>query len=206
MESEKTSVLAGLGPPSDDAFQKLLLRFSTAASQGTDPAALIRHFCRAVREFWGLDGVYFWEFVPPNELVGTEADGNLADRFRGRRLRGDQPALAFDAIRSRKTVYLNHFDPSRSVLASEFPTAAAMAAPLIVSNEVIGAVAFLHATNPGFFTDDMAAKATILAGQLGSLLEATRLTQASREEHRRAELLAEVAHALHSVPDASAVV
>src|SRR5207302_1427253 len=45
-----------------------------------------------------------------------------------------------------------------------------------------------------------------LAAQLGSLLEARRLTQASREEHRRAEILAEVAHALHGVPDVNAVI
>ncbi len=52
----------------------------------------------------------------------------------------------------------------------------------------------------------MAAKATILAGQLGSLLEAARLSEASREEHRRAEILADVAHALHGTPDVSAVI
>jgi hypothetical protein len=41
--------------------------------------------------------------------------------------------------------------------------------------------------------DDLAAKATILAGQLGSLLEASRLNKVSREEHRRAEILAGLA-------------
>ena len=49
------------------------------------------------------------------------------------------------------------------------------------------------------------AKATILAGQLGSLLEATRLGEVAREEHRRAEVLAEVATALHGAPDLDAV-
>src|SRR6202044_3833728 len=51
-----------------------------------------------------------------------------------------------------------------------------------------------------------AAKATILAGQLGTLLEAARLAEASKEEHRRAEILADVAHALHSTPDVAAVI
>src|SRR5579864_2327727 len=81
-----------------------------------------------------------------------------------------------------------------------------MAAPLVVSNEVLGAVAFLHVSKPGFFNDDLASKATIVAVQLGSLLEARRLTEASREDHRRAEILAEVAHALHGVPDVNAVI
>ena len=38
------------------------------------------------------------------------------------------------------------------------------------------------------------------------LTEASRLSLASREEHRRAEILAEVAQALHAVPDAAAVI
>src|SRR5438445_2346673 len=81
-----------------------------------------------------------------------------------------------------------------------------MAAPLVVSNEVIGAAVFLHASDRDFFSEDLSAKATILAGQLGSLLEASRLSQASREEHRRARILAEVAQALHAAPEATAVI
>jgi two-component system NtrC family sensor kinase len=81
-----------------------------------------------------------------------------------------------------------------------------MAAPLVVFDEVIGAVTFLHDSDDGFFNEDLAAKATILAGQLGSLLEATRLGEVSREEHRRAEILAEVATALHGTPDVAAVI
>src|SRR5207245_2749974 len=77
---------------------------------------------------------------------------------------------------------------------------------LVVSNEVIGAAVFLHCSDPDFFSEDLAAKATILAGQLGSLLEAGRLTQVSREQHRRAQILVEVAQTLHSMTDAKAVV
>ena len=39
-----------------------------------------------------------------------------------------------------------------------------------------------------------------------ALLEATRLRDVSREEHRRAEILADVAQALHGTPDVSAVI
>jgi PAS domain S-box-containing protein len=71
---------------------------------------------------------------------------------------------------------------------------------------VIGAVTFLHDSNDDFFTQDLAAKATILAGQLGSSVESARLSEVSREEHRRAEILADVAHALHGSPDVGAVI
>ncbi len=91
-------------------------------------------------------------------------------------------------------------------MAAEFRALSIMAAPLVVGNEVIGATTFLHSSDPDFFNEDLAAKATILAGQLGSLLEARRLTQVSREEHRRTEILAEVAQALRSAPESAAVV
>ena len=71
-------------PRSDDAFQRLLLRFSSAAAQGTQAQALIRLFCQATREFFQVDGAYYWQRVSPDELVGAEADGLMADRFRGK--------------------------------------------------------------------------------------------------------------------------
>jgi GAF domain-containing protein len=57
---------------------------------------------------------------------------------------------------------------------------------------------------PGF-DEDAVAKVTILAAQLGTALEALRLNQLSREEHRRASILVEVATALHGLPDTAAV-
>jgi two-component system NtrC family sensor kinase len=80
-----------------------------------------------------------------------------------------------------------------------------MAAPLLVSGEVIGALAFvLNAPHAGF-DEDAVAKITILAAQLGTALEALRLNQLSREEHRRATVLVEAVGALHGLPDTAAV-
>ena len=80
-----------------------------------------------------------------------------------------------------------------------------MAAPLLVSEEVVGAIAFVQSASPAGFDDDAVAKVTILAAQLGTALEALRLNQLSREEHRRASILVEVATALHGLPDTAAV-
>src|SRR5450631_3210254 len=198
MLSGETPGRMGPIPHSDEAFQKLLLQLSMAAARGVDASSLIRQFCSASRVFFGVDGAYFWQLASAGELVGTEADGLLAERFRGIRLSTDKASLGGEAIRARRTVYANHVDPARSALSSIFEVQAAMAAPLVVSNEAIGAVVFLHASAPDFFNDDLAAKATILAGQLGNLLEATRLTQASREQRLRAESLMELALDLNS--------
>ena len=189
----------------DDAFQKLLLQFSTATADGTPSSSVIQLFCRSTREFFHVDGTYFWRVSPPDELIAAEADGFLAENFRGRRLKAQESAVAIEAVRQRRTVYVNRVDPNRYPMAGEFHAQSMMAAPLVVANEVIGAAVFLSASDPDFFHDDLAAKATILAGQLGSLLEANRLTQLSREEHRRAEILTEVAQAVHGMPDTSTV-
>ena len=205
MQSGETTEWVGPDSSSEDAFQKLLLQISAAAAPGIEPVALIRLFCRATREFFRTDGAYFWRVVSSEELEGAEGDGYQPELFRGFRLRADQKAVSMEAVRERRTVYANRLEPSRTVMMSVLSAVAVMAAPLVVANEVIGVALYVHRSNPDFFTDDLAAKATILAGQLGSLLEAARLAQASREESRRAEILAEVAQALHTVPDAGAV-
>jgi len=199
-------LLEGSGPHSDEAFQKLLLEFSAVAASGSGAENLLRTFCRNTREFFQVAGTYLWRCVSKDELLGAESDGLLAEQFAGTRLRAGQSAVAIEAVHSRKTVYVNHLDPLRYPMAAQYRARSVMAAPLVVANEVIGATVYLHDSDPEYFNDDLAAKATILAGQLGSLLEANRLTEASREEHRRAEILAEVAQALHAVPDTSAVV
>jgi PAS domain S-box-containing protein len=191
---------------SDESFQKLLLRIAGKAGERCGAHSLIRFFCQTTREFFQVSGVYFWRCHFADELVGEQADGKLAERFAGIRLRPDQSAVTAEAVRQRRTIFANHVKSAAFPAAMEFEARSLMAAPLMVFNEVIGAVTFLHDSNPEFFNDDLAAKATILAGQLGSLLEATRLNEASREEYRRAEILADVAHVLHGAPDVSAVI
>jgi len=168
-------------------------------------ASLIQLFCRLARESLRVDGTYFWKRVPGEELLLAEADGVMAERVRGTHVKADESTVAFEAIRRHKTFYVNRVDPSHYPRTAQLGALAAMAAPLVVAGEVVGATAFVHCSDPDFFNEDLAAKATILASQLGSLLEAGRLSQASREEHRRAEILAEVAQALHAGSDAGSV-
>jgi PAS domain S-box-containing protein len=194
-------------PNSDDAFQQLLLRIAAKAAERVNANSLIQLFCSATCEFFQVSGVYFWRRQAGDELVGEQAEGKLADRFIGLRLLPQQNAVTAEAVRTRRTIFVDQMESSQTVAAlHQFGARSLMVAPLLVFDEVIGAATFLHDSEEGFFNEDLAAKATILAGQLGSLLEATRLGEASREEHRRTEILAEVATALHGTPDVSAVI
>ena len=110
-----------------------------------------------------------------------------------------------DAVQRRRAFFVNHLDVARYPWLAECHAHAAMAAPLLVSGEVVGAITFLQSAPHARFDDDAVAKVTILAAQLGTALEALRLNQLSREEHRRASILVEVATALHGLPDTAAV-
>ena len=193
-------------PGSDEAFQALLLQIAAEANDRSDAASLIHLFCQATREFFQVSGVYFWRRESEDQLVGEEADGKMAEHFQGLRLQQHESAVTMEAVRRRRAVFVNHLDATKYTAASEFGARSLMAVPLVVFHEVIGATTFLHDSDEEFFNEDLVAKATILAGQLGSLLEASRLSAASREEHRRAELLADVAQALHGTPDVTAVI
>ena len=191
---------------SDEGFQKLLLRIASKPGERPTTNALIQFFCTATREFFDVSGVYFWRCSAGDELIGEHADGKMAQRFVGMRLRPLESTVTAEAVRQRRTIFANHVHSAAFPAAREYDARSLLAAPLLVFNEVVGAVTFLHDSNDEFFNEDFAAKATILAGQLGSLLEAARLGEVSREEHRRAEILADVAHALHGSPDVGAVI
>ncbi|HEY1659448.1 MAG TPA: PAS domain S-box protein [Candidatus Sulfotelmatobacter sp.] len=193
-------------PHSDEAFQNLLLQIAARAAERSDSSALIELFCKATREFFRCTGVYFWRRHPGDELFAEHADGKLAERFAGIRLLPNQSSVTIDSVRRRRTVIVKHQMPSAVLpVLQPFEPRSLMATPLVVFDEVVGSVTYLHDSQDDFFDDDMGAKATILAGQLGSLLEATRLSEVSREEHRRAEILTEVATALHGTPDVNSV-
>jgi two-component system NtrC family sensor kinase len=194
-----------VGVTTGDAFQALLLRLSAAAARGVSQTVLLETVCREAREAFDVSGVYFWRAISADELIGQEADGVHAERFRGLRLKASESAAAAESIQVRKTIFVNRLEAGRFRCAAEFGARSIMATPLIVADQVVGALTFLHDSEAEFFNDDLSAKATILAGQLGSLLEARRLSEVSREDHRRAEILAEVANALHGVPDTGSV-
>jgi PAS domain S-box-containing protein len=110
-----------------------------------------------------------------------------------------------DAVQKRRAFFVNHIDVARYPWVASSHAHAALAAPLLVSGDAIGAVTFLKSAPNSAFDDAAEARVTILAAQLGTALEALRLNQLSREEHRRASILVEVATALHGLPDTASV-
>ncbi len=188
MSTRKPSANPDVSLGVDDSFQALLLEVATACREGCTLAELISLFCKATRTFFTVDGVYYWQLVGGEQLVSVDADGFQAERFRTATLRLSDSAVAVEAVNSRHTVYMNHVDPGKYPMAADFQAKALLAAPLIVSGEVIGAIVFLSREEAERFDDDLAGKATILASYLGSLIET--LQRSERHRKRAEDLMA----------------
>jgi PAS domain S-box-containing protein len=123
-----------------------------------------------MRELLRADGVHFWRVNSSGELVGAEADGAMADQFAGTLLKSQDFVFLSDVVHFHKTLCLNHL-PAQFKLA-QFPARSLMAAPVIAANRLLGIVTILHLSDPGFFSEDIAAKAAILTAQLATIVEA----------------------------------
>ncbi len=196
----------GDGSQSEEDFQKLLLGLSRAAFMGREPSQFILSFCALTRAFFRASGAYYWSCSADGELVGAEADGEQAKSFRGLRQGVGDPSIALEAVRKRRAFFANRLDVAHYPWLAEARAHAVMAAPLLVSGKAVGAIAYVQSTPDAGFDEDAVAKVTIMAGQLGTALEALRLKQLASEEHRRAGILVEIASALPGLPDIAAVV
>jgi len=190
---------------SEEAFQKLLLSLSRVAFQTSDPSQLARTFCQLTRGYFRASGAYFLSRIAADELLASEVDGDAAVGFRGSRLLAEDTWFLWEVVEKRRTLVVTPQHAERDSFLNEQGARYAVAAPVMVAEEITGAIAFVRTDTGPAFDDSAAAKLTIVAGQLGSALEALQFQRLSREEHRRASVLVEVASALHGLPDTSAV-
>ena len=127
-----------------------------------------------------MSGAYIWHFFPPDQVVAEEADGWMAEQFRNVRLKTSQSAIVVETIQKRQPILVNSVDADRYPMAREFQVRSLLAVPLLVFDDAIGATVFVHTSDAEFFNQDHLNKASILAAQLGSLLEAARLTHQAK--------------------------
>lgn len=171
---------------SDRDLQQLLLEILDASAKSTDYDALIRSLCQKACVLFGVSGVYCWRVISPSELEAVAAHGYLADKFGEAHLELQRSTFAAETVRNRRTTLRNKHDP-QGLLRTDIKSA--MATPLAVAGEIVGALGFVHLTEAEYFNDVLAARATIIGGFLAGLLEAARLSQRVRQEQRRAESL-----------------
>ena len=182
-----------------------MFAFSGAAANASTSADVLKIFCRAATSYFQLSGTYVWHFLAPGQMIAAEAEAWMADHFRNSRLSPEDSAIANQAIYQKRAIYFNALDPAHDTMAAEYEAKAMLAVPLLMSGEVIGAAVFLHTSEAHFFSSSHLTKATILSAQLASYLEALRLSELAREQQKRTQGLAELAHGLLSETDPSAL-
>ncbi|MFZ0477597.1 MAG: PAS domain S-box protein [Terriglobales bacterium] len=175
------------------------------AFQSGDSSQLVRSFCHLTRIFFRASGCFLWSRTAEAELVGAEADGDQAASFRGTCLRAETQSIVWEAVHKRQTLALHPPNVAGDPFLGGKGVRAAMAAPVLVGGEARGAIAFVRTDDAFAFDDNDIAKLTILAAQLGVVLETLRLNQLAQEEHRRASVLVDMATAMHSLPESSTV-
>ena len=115
-------------------------------------------------------------------------------------MRAAEPSIAIEALQGRRPIVLDEIGMKRYLALAEVQARSALATPLVVGGEALGVIAYLHPANAAF--DAVAEnRVTILAAQLCTALEALRQNQQSREEKKRATVLANLAARLHASPD-----
>jgi PAS domain S-box-containing protein len=191
-------------PGAEQDFQRLLLGIAAHTGDGLGTDSLIQFFCHSTREFFRVSGVYFWRSPSEDELVGEYADAKFADRFVGLQLPPGSNAVTAEAVRCRRTIFLNQVRSAPFPETKEFGARSVLAAPLMVRSEVIGAVTFVHESDENFFNEELAAKATTLASRLSGRLEAAGSSDTPKEQNRKA--VADAVQSLHGPPDVSSVI
>ena len=138
--------------PSRSYFYEL----SRLPFRATTPGQLLRSFCALTRAFFQASGAYFWSRSADGELVGAEADADDPRVF-SRPETAPRRCLACDGrgAEAARLFSSTHLDAAPLSMARiECHAHAALAAPLLVSGEVVGAITFLRSVAAAGFDDD----------------------------------------------------
>ena len=184
-----------LGEP--ESLQRVLRQMLSVAAHGGELNSLLSSFCRESRKFLKVSGVGYWELQEAEHLLKPlEADGNFTERFKQAPLSLEDSPVVIAAIREARPASVNQSKAGSQQVP--YGAKSFLAAPVMVFGRVIGVVAFLHQTKAGFFVEGTADQVSLLAEQLGSLLELFRLKNTAGQHRKRSEDLIELAMDLGS--------
>src|SRR5260370_40969180 len=91
------------------------------------------------------------------------------------------PSIAMEAVRKRRAFFANRLDAAHYAWLAEANTHAVMAAPRLLSGDVVGAIAFVQSPPDPGFDEDAVAKVTIVAARLGTPTQALRRNPLARQ-------------------------
>jgi two-component system NtrC family sensor kinase len=117
-----------------------------------------------------------------------------------------EESIAWSAVRKGRAFSVSHLEAGHDLWLVAHHASAALAAPVLVSGQVIGAVVYIKTEHGAVFEHETVAKLGVLVSQLGTAVEALCLNQLSSEAQRQATILIDVASTLRGLADPAAVV
>jgi PAS domain S-box-containing protein len=173
----------------EPGFQQLLARCTKALTDCHDESSLLRVFCDAGGEYLNAAALQYWKRNADGRLVTHPPKDNADNAAEPQRLSATAPAIAAKAIRELRTIS----DIRVALHDSQAPLAAA---PVVASNEVIGAFVLYSGNDRP--DSDVGAALTAIASVAGVYIELARTGWAADRDRRRAEDLVTLAQELNS--------
>ncbi len=197
MSSRNRARQAKPGSGEPESLQRVLRQMLSVAACGGELSSLLTSFCSESRKFLKVSGVGYWELQEAEHLLKPlEADGYFTERFKQAPLPLEDSPVVIAAIRDGRPASVNQSKTGSQRIP--YGAKSFLAAPVMVFGRVIGVAAFLHRTKADFFAECTAGQVSLLAEQLGSLLELFRLKNTAGQHRKRSEDLIELAMDLGS--------
>lgn len=145
------------------------------SSAGLNQNALLRLFCKSLRDFFGVSGACCRLFSRREGWVATYSEGKLPwGAFEGS-LPPFQEEMIREMVRTRRTVIRRESKMGEASLAQRGTNSMWLAAPFLRGDELLGAAILTRPASTGNLDEELSAKATVIGSAMAGLLEHARI-------------------------------
>ncbi len=168
-----TSVSATAGP-SDNSIEALVANLCIS-SAGLSQSALLRLFCKSLRQFFGASGVCCKLFSRRDGWTATVSEGKLPwGAFEGA-LPPFQEQLISDSVRTRAAIVRRESSTVAVATPRRLINSVWIAIPFLKDDETLGAALVMRPANSENIDEELTVKSTALGTVMAGLLEHARI-------------------------------
>jgi len=145
------------------------------SSAGLNQNALLRLFCKSLRDFFGASGACCRLFSRREGWVATYSEGKLPwGAFEGS-LPALQEEMIREMVRTRRTVTRRELKTDEMSVAQLVANSAWIALPFLKGEELLGAALLTRAASAGNVEEELTEKTTTIGAVMAGLLEHARI-------------------------------
>jgi hypothetical protein len=160
--------------PSDSSIEALVANLCIS-SPGLSQSALLRLFCKSLRQFLGASGVCCKLFSRRDGWTATVSEGKLPwGAFEGS-LPPFQEQLISDSVRTRVAIVRRDSSSTHPTSPRRGIDSLWIAIPFLKGDEILGAALMTRPADSENFDDEVTSKATAIGTVMAGLLEHARI-------------------------------